>query len=609
MTNLAQADRSNELPSSVSSASSASSASRRRHRGSSALVLAALTTLVGAVGCQNDTRPGFDPRTFELSDKQKSASTGLAPSGPVELPTATDSTLYQDNPSREKLEGHFKSDPLLQKITPEGPRVVQIDLRTAIQRTVVNNLDVRVSSFQPGIDEARVTEAEARFDPTLFANLGLTRDRSASFTQSFGNENNLWTLTGEAGVRQLLSSGGEVTLRTSYNLYNTSPAIGGSNPLDPNSTFYVNEFSLELNQPLLRDFGNSINAARIEINRNNQQISVLDFRNSLEEQLAKVEQVYWQLVQAQRDVEINQNLLQQTIDTAVILSLRQAQDVTRVQLAQAQFSISQRRATLVRARSRVTDLSFQLKRLINDPTLPVGGPELLLPATPPVETQVIYSPTLAVTDAVQFRTEIGQQQLRVDSALIALNVAKNNLLPRLDAVARASWQNVDTDNAFSAVGGNLDFADSWQGAASLQLQFEYPIGNRAARAIEKRAKLQYSQAEVQYQALVNQVVEETARAFNELDTTYREIASQRQARLDAGEALRALQVREDNNEPLTPQFVDQKLRQQEQLAQAASAEAQAIANYNIAIANLERSKGTLLRYNNVVLQEQALPKK
>ena len=70
-----------------------------------------------------------------------------------------------------------------------------------------------------------------------------------------------------------------------------------------------------------------------------------------------------------------------------------------------------------------------------------------------------------------------------------------------------------------------------------------------------------------------------------------------------------LQVREDNNEPLTPQFVDQKLRQQEQLAQAASAEAQAIANYNIAIANLERAKGTLLRYNNVVLQEQALPKK
>ncbi len=597
MTNLAQADRTNDEQ---------SPAVRRRHRGSSALVLAALTALAGVVGCKNDTRPGFDPRTFELSDQQKASSKGLAPSGPVQLPTATDSTLYQDNPSRDQLEKHFKSDPLLVPVTPEGPRVVQIDLRTAIQRTVVNNLDVRVSSFQPGIDEARVTEAEARFDPTLFANLGLTRDRSANFTQSFGNASNLWSATAEAGIKQLLSSGGEVTLKSSYNFYNS----GRTSPLSAGlGAFYVSEFSLELNQPLLRDFGNSINAARIEINRNNQQISVLDFRNSLEEQIAKVEQVYWQLVQAQEDVKINQELLQRTIDTAIILSLRQAQDVTRVQLAQAQFSISQRRATLVRARSRVTDLSFQLKRLINDPTLPVGGPELVLPATPAVTDQVIYSPALAVTDAVQFRTEIGQQQLRIDSALIALNVAKNNLLPRLDLVGKVSWQNVNTDNAFSAVGGNLDFVDSWQGAGSLQVQFEYPIGNRAAQAIAKRARLQYSQAEVQYQALVNQVVEETARAYNELDTTFKEIASQRQARLDATEALRALQVREDNNEPLTPQFVDQKLRQQEQLAQAASAEQQAIANYNIAISALERAKGTLLRYNNVVLQEQALPKK
>lgn len=575
-----------------------------QRRGSPALVLAALTALVGVVGCRSDTRPGFDPRTFELADQQKKSAQGLAPSKAVQLPNATDNTLYTDNPSRDQLEQHFKSDPLLGPVSG-AQRVVQIDLRTAIQRTVVNNLDVRVSSFQPGIDEARVTEAEGRFDPTLFANLGITRDQSVNFTQGFGTTpGDLWSITGEAGIRQLLSSGGEVTLKTTYNFYQNNASAGFGN-----SDFYVSEISLELNQPLLRDFGNSINAARIEINRNNQQISVLDFRNTLEEQLAKVEQVYWQLVQAQRDVEINQELLQRTIDTAVILSLRQAQDVTRVQLAQAQFSISQRRATLVRARSRVADLSQQLKRLINDPTLPVGGPDLLLPATAPVVDQVVYNPANAVTDAVQFRTEIGQQQLRIDSALIAMNVAKNNLLPRLDLIGRVSAQNVDTNNAGSAFFGNIDADGWWQGAGSLQLQFELPIGNRAARSIEKRAKLQYSQAEAQYQALVNQVVEETTRSYIEVETTFSEIAAQRQARFDAAEALRALQVREDNNEPLTPQFVDQKLRQQEQLAQAASAEAQAITNYNIAISSLERAKGTLLRYNNVVLQEQSLPRK
>jgi len=74
------------------------------------------------------------------------------------------------------------------------------------------------------------------------------------------------------------------------------------------------------------------------------------------------------------------------------------------------------------------------------------------------------------------------------------------------------------------------------------------------------------------------------------------------------DALRAIQQREDNQEPLTPTFVQLKLDTQDRVASAQSNEAEAVSNYNIAIARLEQAKGTLLRYNNVVMAEEQLQK-
>jgi hypothetical protein len=77
----------------------------------------------------------------------------------------------------------------------------------------------------------------------------------------------------------------------------------------------------------------------------------------------------------------------------------------------------------------------------------------------------------------------------------------------------------------------------------------------------------------------------------------------RQARFAQADALLALQQREDNGEALTPTFVQLKLDTQANLANAQRAESSALTNYNLAIVNLERTKGTLLRYNNILMEE------
>jgi len=137
-------------------------------------------------------------------------------------------------------------------------------------------------------------------------------------------------------------------------------------------------------------------------------------------------------------------------------------------------------------------------------------------------------------------------------------------------------------------------------------QFEVPIGNRAARAIWRRAQLQRMQAIDQYRALIDQVALDVRTALRQVNTTWEERVGSRNARFAAADALAAVEEREKANEALTPDFVNRKLDLQSQLAQAEQREAQADSDYMIALSDLERAKGSLLRYNNVIMQESPL---
>ena len=568
-----------------------------------AAVAVAAASVLGGCATSVDEAP-FDPRG--LAANQREAAKGLAPSESLALPGKLDSLA--DSPVTPKE--RFKDEGLLNPLSTE-PKVVKIDLREAIQRAVVNNLDVKVASYSPAIEETRYTEADARFDPTFIFNPTIERNKTVQFAgggQVLGADYTRAAV--ETGIRQLLDTGGEYSL--TYSLQHVDagnsapPSAFGQNSA---SNQYYQELRLQITQPILRDFGRDTNRARITINRNNQQIAVLDFREKLEETLVNLERTYWTLVQAQREVEIQQELLQNTINTANTLYQRRDQDVNRLQISQANSSIETRRAQLVRAKARVADFGDDLKLLMSDSQIAVGGTELLLPATPPALQQVLLDPANQIDAALLNRQELGQQQLRIDSALVALRVAKNNEQPRLDLVGSASLQGSAEEFDDSLYEFGIEqFGSGYTGLMSLGFQYEYPLGNRAAKSIFRRAQLQYLQANDSYRQIIEKVVSDVKKACREVQTTWTEIVRTRQAQFAAADALRSVQIREDASEPLTPEFVDLKLRQQETLAQAQRDHAAAVSGYNISLAALERVKGTLLKYNNVVMEEATLPK-
>jgi hypothetical protein len=97
-------------------------------------------------------------------------------------------------------------------------------------------------------------------------------------------------------------------------------------------------------------------------------------------------------------------------------------------------------------------------------------------------------------------------------------------------------------------------------------------------------------------------------AVREVETTWNELKAARESRFRQENVLGGLiQRRLSGVQALDPQFVQLELDQQERLADSQRTEATAIQNYNIALARLEKAKGTILRYNNIIMQEDTYP--
>jgi outer membrane protein TolC len=132
--------------------------------------------------------------------------------------------------------------------------------------------------------------------------------------------------------------------------------------------------------------------------------------------------------------------------------------------------------------------------------------------------------------------------------------------------------------------------------------FRQPIGNRAAEADFRKARLARSRAVILYKSAVQSAVLDVRNALQDAAAAFRLIGQTRAQRLAAAENMRALDIDEENIPQLTPEFLALKFFRQDGLAIAQVAEAVALADYNVAIANLYAAMGTALERNRIELK-------
>ena len=483
--------------------------------------------------------------------------------------------------------------PLRVEKNPEGEGVViQLPLRGAVLRALANNLEVRVISFDPAIAREDMVQAAAVFDYIVFGSAGYS-ETDLRLNSAAQRATRTKTRSVEAGLRNRTVTGADVTV--AYRLEREATNAAGARL----PTFYEPTFALELTQPLLRNAWSTVNLATLRVARLNRRISEEAFRQQVEDIVTQVVSTYWRLVQARRDVEIQEELLAKTKETQQRVEARAELDATAVQVKQTEAAVETRRAVLIRARKTILDVQDELVRLVADNEFRPMRAYELVPATPPQDSLLRIEQVDQLLVALKSNPVLQQARLAIDSADIGVTVAENQLLPRLDLRASSSMQGLDRGTTT----GHDQVLDSKYHSWAVGLELEYPLGNRDAEAGLRSARFERLKAIATVRNLSLQVAQSVKERIRQIETTFEEMKAQKAAVAAAAIQLQALEDTEKIRGRLSPEFLQVKLDAQRTLAIAQRSELEALVNYNTAMVTLSQVTGTVLKQYGVELAE------
>jgi len=475
------------------------------------------------------------------------------------------------------------------------PKQVRLSLQDAVSRALANNFKIKTEGYGPAISAMDILQAEANFDAVFFTEANLQKsDQPTDIKQYPSVQSDQRTLT--SGLRKLLPTG--AVLSGAYNVLRLDPpAAQSATSTATLDASYTSNFAVELRQPILRGFGLDYNRAMIDVSKNNQQVAKYRFREAVRDQLLEVEKAYWRLVQARRNVVIQQTLVQQTQETYEYLKLRMNFDVYKVQITRVKALLGTRMAEYVQVKNQVKDAEDQLKALMNDPELNLGEDIEIIPTNFPTLGPLVMDQISEVQEALECRSEIKEAKALIDNRRINVAVAKNQALPRFDMTFRYTLNGM-SDNWGNSIDQmtTSNYQDYFVG-----LSFEYPIGNRGPRAAQRKAILERDQAIAGLKQVIENVILEVDVAVRNLQTAYHQVSPSTEAVQASQENLEAIVARKIK---LSPEFLEVQLNAQETLANARRGLLAALVNYNIAIVQLERAKDTLLRYDNISMNPE-----
>lgn len=468
------------------------------------------------------------------------------------------------------------------------PRKLEVTLEQALHLALAHSYAIRIESYNPAVAETQVVEAEAAFDATFYTNL--TKNIQNVPTASALQGSNIDALVLEGGLRQLLPIG--MTASTSLSLDRSSNDFAFQT-IDPQ---YDSAFVVQFRQPMLRGFGLDYNRSQINIRKNDKRISDQAFVRQVQDTLRDVETAYWRLVQARRVVAVQARLLAEFEQIHRRLEQRAKFDVIPIQINETKARLESTRANFIRACNEVRNAEDGLVALVNPPNIDLADDIEFIPRDFPTLETVVTDRLAEVQAALDRRQEIVEAKLRINTAKLLVGVAKNQVLPRADVVFRYTVDGLgeSADDAFDEVTKN-DFQEYFIG-----VEFELPVGNRARRAAEQRARLQHGQAIATLKQAFEQVILDVNVRLREMYTQYNQIGPNLESAEAGEDQVDSIRARAETQNYIQ---LSNELGALQTLASDRNDLLRSLVEYNIAIIELERAKGTLLEYYNVAIPE------
>ncbi len=489
---------------------------------------------------------------------------------------------------------------------------VGISLSNAIGMALLKNPDLAVSASNTRVATYQVQEAKGANDVRFFVEPSVKHDTSPALNPFFSGGTDFQPIvqnyqSQEAGVEGQFETGTQYNLNVSQTKVNDNTYINSFNP------YYYGSFNVSITQPLLKGFSMNDDKRQIQLSLVNADATRAATLASTSTTIASVEDAYWDLVAAWRNVAIQEDALH----TSVLQQQSNVRQATHgyaapIDAVESSTQVAVYQQNVFSALQTVSQLQNQLKSLIvSDPGDPIWEANLVptssvqgAPPTPSVDA--------LLASALQNRPEVQQALDAQKQADVNLAYAKNAKLPQADLQLSYNG-NGFAGKALPPLGGVFGdatpppymvgtygqaFANSGKFATySAGVQVSIPVGNNTAKGAVGVADEQEHVAAIQKLNTSQRIQYEVRNAVQSYQASLARLFAARQAREASAEVL-ASEERKFRNGESTTFLVNQR---QIEFVQNQGLELQAQTDLNKAVVELQRVDGSILSQNGVSL--------
>ena len=423
-----------------------------------------------------------------------------------------------------------------------------------------------------------------------------------------------------------------------YTQYDANNAPGNEFP-----SAFTTWFDIEAKHPLLQGAGSEFNRIAgpnavpglvygVVIARINSDVALADFEIGVRNFISDVENAYWDLYFAYRDLDAKVAARDSALYTwrrisALNKAERKGGEASKLAQAREQYYRFQEEAQnslngklmdgtrnvngssggTFRGSGGVYVAERRLRLLIG---LPISDGRLIRPSDEPISAKVVYNWECSLNEALTRRSELRRQKWQIKKREAELVANKNFLLPQLNLTGRYRWRGFG--NTLFPNGGTGEFNNAVSDLVSgdyqewqTGIELSFPVGFRRAYAAVRHAELQLARERELLFEQERAVVYDLSNSFAEVERAYLLHETNLNRRNAASDQVDAIQVAVDVGDlPL-----DSLLDAQRRLSDAESAYYRTLVEYQLAVKNVQLEKGTLLDYNEISLNEGPWPDK
>jgi outer membrane protein TolC len=497
---------------------------------------------------------------------------------------------------------------------------VGITLQDAVAMALLKNPNLAISASDVKIARYQVVQAKGPFD------LQFRVEPSSSYSDQ-PPQNILFAGPNYGNIVQHQSSlqyglAGQTIAGTSYSFGIQQTRTYNNTTVDAFNPYYAASLNASVTQPLLRNFGMNAPKHQLKLAVVNQDSQTAQTLVDSSNTISQVEDAYWDLVSAWRNVAIQEDALKDAIEQQQSnVRLAQQGRAAPIDAIETSTQVSNFQRQVFSALRNVSRLQNQLKALIvTDPGDPVWMANLV-PTTSVLQLPSISELDTIITVAGKERPEVRQAADRKAQADIDRAYARNQSLPQADISAQYM------SNGFAGVpapipalltgfcpsGGCPTPPPQTQGKMAqayhnlwanlfptfnVSFTVSFPLQNDTANGLKGQASEEERQAQITEESVRERIGFEARDGLMSYQSALSELDAARIARESAQQVL-ASERRKFLNGRSTTFLV---LQRQVELNQARGSELEAQTDLNKSVVELERVEGTILSSNGVNLQ-------